>query len=280
MYETLKFLTQINPSRNYKNIHSLNKVAHYIKKRFQAIGLEVEFQEFTVDGNTYKNVIATLNPHYTQRIIVGGHYDVCGDIQGADDNASAIAGVIESANQLYNLKEQLSFRIDFVAFTLEEQPYFATKNMGSYIHANYLKTNNIDVIGMINYEMIGYFTDKENSQDYPLEAMKFLYPTVGNFIAIASNENSSDFLEKLSFNTIKKKIDSYNIVLPNDLAYITASDHLNYWDLGFNAVMITDTAHFRNKNYHTPNDTIETIDFKKMQYSVDMVVQSILHFKE
>ena len=277
MYNILKFLTQINPPRNYKNINSLNKVADYIKNSFETIGLGVEFQEFIVDGNRYKNVIATLNPQYSQRIIVGGHYDVCGDIQGADDNASAVAGIIQSAKQLYEYKEQLNFRIDFVAFTLEEPPYFATKNMGSYIHAQYLKTNNIDVIGMINYEMIGYLTDEPNSQEYPIEAMKFLYPATGNFIAIASNESSTDFLEQLDFDNLDKEIDSCNIVLPNGLSEITASDHINYWNFGFNAVMITDTAHFRNKNYHTVNDTIETIDFKKMQYSVDMVVKSILN---
>ena len=187
-----------------------------------------------------------------------------------------VAGIIESTRQLYKYKEQLDFRIDFVAFTLEEPPYFGSDKMGSYIHAKYLKDNNIDVIGMINYEMIGYFSDEPNSQEYPIEAMKFLYPTTGDFIAIASNESSTSFLEKLDSDNIDKKIDSYNIVLPDGLSDITASDHINYWNFGFNAVMITDTAHFRNKNYHTIGDTIETINFEKMQYTVDMVVTSVL----
>jgi len=225
----------------------------------------------------YKNVIATLNPSYKKRVIFGGHYDVCGDIQGADDNASAVAGIIENARQLYKYKDQLDFRIDFVAFTLEESPYFGTDNMGSYVHAKYLKDNNIDVIGIINYEMIGYFTDEPNSQEYPIEAMKFLYPSTGNFIAIASNDSSTSFLEKLDFDNIDKKIDSYNIVLPDGLSDITASDNINYWNFGFNAVMVTDTAHYRNKNYPTIGDTIETIDFEKMQYTVDMVVQSVVN---
>ena len=279
MYETLKYLTQIQPPRNYKNIDSLNRVADYIKNRFETIGLEVEFQEFEVDGNIYKNVIATLNPDNEKRLIFGGHYDVSGDIQGADDNASAVAGIIESARQLYECKEQLDFRIDFVAFTLEEDPYYWTENMGSYVHAKYIKNDNIDVIGMINYEMIGYFTDEPNSQGYPIEAMKSVYPSIGNFIAIASNEDSISFLNKLNFDNTKKEIDSYNIVLPDALSDITASDHINYWNFGFNAVMVTDTAHFRNKNYHTIGDTIETIDFKRMQYSVDMVVQSVKNLK-
>ena len=276
MKNTLKYLTQIQPPRNYKNIDSLNNVANYIKSRFEAIGLIVKLQEFKIGTKVYKNVIATLNPNHTKRLIVGGHYDVCGDFQGADDNASAIAGIIQTAKQLEQVKEKLDFRIDFVAFTLEEPPYFGTQQMGSFIHAKYLKENNIDVIGMINYEMIGYFTDEPNSQNYPVEQMKMIYPSVGNFIANVSDENSQDFLNDLQFSS--KDIKNIDLVLPEMISSVTASDHLNYWQMGFKAVMITDTAHFRNPNYHTKNDTYETIDFVKMQYVVDMVVKSIENF--
>ena len=273
MQNTLKYLTQIQPPRNYKNIDSLDNVANYIKSRFEAIGLIVKFQEFKIDTKVYKNVIATLNPNYTKRLIVGGHYDVYGDFQGADDNASAIAGIIQTAKQLKLIESKLNFRIDFVAFTLEEPPYFGTRQMGSYIHAKYLKDNNISVIGMINYEMIGYFTDEPSSQNYPIEQMKMIYPTVGDFIANVSDENSQDFLNDLQFNS--KDIKTVDLVLPQAISHITASDHLNYWQMGFKAVMITDTAHFRNPNYHTKNDSYETIDFVKMQYVVDMVVGAI-----
>ncbi len=280
MRDTLKYLTQIQPARNFKNIESLNKVADYIKMRFELLELKVTYQEFEVDGNIYKNVIATLNSQYEKRLVVGGHYDVCGDFQGADDNASAVAGIIETARQLSLVKDDIKFRIDFVAFTLEEPPYFGSENMGSHVHAKYLKDNSVDVIGMINYEMIGYFTDKPNSQNYPIEQMKEIYPSIGNFIANVSNENSSLFLSDLKFNNVTNKdIDSFNIVLPDIYADITASDHLNYWKYGFNAVMITDTAHFRNPNYHTKYDTLETIDIEKMQYVVDMVSSAIVKYK-
>jgi len=276
MKETLQFLTQIQPPRNFMNRQSLNAVAEYIKNRLEDYGLIVEFQEFSVGGNIYKNVIGTLNPQYDKRVIVGGHYDVCGDIQGADDNASAVAGLVETARQLAIKKDKLKYRVEFVAFTLEEPPYFGTENMGSFVHAKSLKDNNIDVIGMINYEMIGYFTDEPNSQNYPIEQMKLLYPSVGNFVANICNENSVSFLKELKFNnTVTKDIDSHDIVLPDMFAGITTSDHLNYWKMGFNAVMITDTAYFRNPNYHTENDTIETINFEKMQYVVDMIVLGI-----
>ena len=280
MKETLKYLTQIQPPRNFLNIESLNNVAAYIKNRFEQYGLTVEFQNFDVDGKTYKNIIATINPEHSKRLVIGGHYDVCGDFQGADDNASAVAGIIETARQLFPHKDNIEYRIDFVAFCLEEPPYFGTENMGSFVHAKYLKDNNIDVIGMINYEMIGYFTDEPNSQDYPIEMMKNIYSSVGNFVANVSNQNSAAFLKKLNFNNRSKKdIDAYDMVLPDKFSSITASDHLNYWEMGYDAVMITDTAHFRNPNYHTKNDTIETIDFKKMQFVVDMVANAILDYK-
>ena len=276
MYETMKFLTQIQPPRNYKNLDSLNNVAQFIYDHFESFKLEVSFQEYEVDGKIYKNVIGILNPHLDKTLIVGGHYDVCGDIQGADDNASAVAGVIESARQLSKLSNKINFSIQFVCFTLEEPPYFNTKNMGSYIHAQSLKEENIDVIGMINYEMIGYFSDEEGSQSYPNELMGLLYPTSGNFIANVSNEDSKGFLNILNFDSVKKNIDSYDFVFPDNFELLYLSDHMNYWDFGFPAIMITDTAFLRNPNYHKESDTIETINFEKMQYVVDMVVNTVV----
>ena len=178
MFDTLKFLTQITPPRNYKNIDSLDSVADYIYKRLSSCGLDVTFQEFQVDGKIYKNVVGSLNIHCKKTLIIGGHYDVCGDTPGADDNASAIAGLIQTTKLLSAIKDKLDFRINFVAFTLEEPPYFMTEHMGSYVYAKYLKEEKIDVIGMINYEMIGYYSTETNSQQYPWEQMEAIYPSV------------------------------------------------------------------------------------------------------
>lgn len=275
MQETLLFLTQMEPPRNYKNIESLNRVAHYIKSRFEALCIPVEYQEFMVSNQIYKNVIASINPHCEKRLIMGGHYDVCGDIQGADDNASAIAGLLQSAKLLKNIATELNFRIDFVAFCLEEPPYFGTQNMGSFIHAKYLQEHQIPIIGMINYEMIGYFTDEPNSQNYPIESMKNIYPSTGDFIAMISNENSQSFLHALDFDNCPKNIASLNIILPEILAPLSASDHLNYWGFGFPAIMVTDTAFFRNPNYHKTSDTMDTLNIAKMEYVVDLIVSGI-----
>ncbi len=133
MKRTVSFLTEIRPFRNYENVFVLDSIADWIKNEFQKNGLIPEYQEFEVNHKQYKNVIGVLNPEKSQRIIIGAHYDVCGNQPGADDNASAIAGLIETASVLKQFETEIDFRIDFVAYTLEEPPFFRTKNMGSYI---------------------------------------------------------------------------------------------------------------------------------------------------
>ncbi|MDK2083313.1 M28 family peptidase [Aliarcobacter butzleri] len=277
MVKTLKYLTQIQPPRNYRNIDSLNNVALYLEDRFKDIGLETYFQNYVVDNNEYKNVIATLNPQYEKRLIIGAHYDVCGNFQGADDNASAVAGLIQTAKQLYAIKDILPIRIDFVCFTLEEPPYFGTQNMGSYVYAKYLFDNKIDVIGMINYEMIGYFTNEnvDLSKLSMFITKKQADISKGNFIAMVCNEQSQNFMSEFDFENIDKNIEYVEAMIPTPINQITASDHLNFWKFGYKAIMVTDTAHFRNPNYHTENDTLETLDINKMQYVIDLVVDGI-----
>ena len=277
MIEILEKLTQIKPARNYENIDSLNNVALYIEDRFKDIGLKTLFQSFLVDGNEYKNVVGTLNLQYEKRLIIGAHYDVCGDFQGADDNASAVAGLIQTAKQLYEIKDILSFRIDFVCFTLEEPPYYGTKNMGSYVYSKYLFDNKIDVIGMINYEMIGYFTNEnvDLSKLSMFITKKQADISKGNFIAMVCDEQSQEFMNEFDFENIDKKIEYVEAMIPTPINQITASDHLNFWKFGYKAIMVTDTAHFRNPNYHTANDTLETLDVNKMQCVVNLIVESI-----
>ena len=280
MLETLKYLTQIKPARNYRNIDSLNNVASYLEDRCKDIGLQTLFQNFLVEGSEYKNVIACLNHQYEKRLIIGAHYDVCGDFQGADDNASAVAGLIQTAKQLYIIKDILPIRIDFVCFTLEEPPYYGTENMGSHIYAKYLYDNKIDVIGMINYEMIGYYTNEnvDLSKLSMFITKKQADISKGNFISIVCDEQSQEFMNEFDFENIDKKIEYVEAMIPTPINQITASDHLNFWKFGYKAIMVTDTAHFRNPNYHTSNDTLETLDIYKIYHVVNLVVNSINHF--
>jgi len=278
MFDTLRKLTKISPPRNHSNMDSLNIIAEYIYNRFKENGLSVSFQEFEVNGNIYKNVIGVMNPEKEKTIIIGGHYDVCGDQQGADDNASAIAGLVETSKILQD--KNVNYRLEFVAFCLEEPPYFGTENMGSYIHAQSIKDKN--VIGMLNYEMIGYYSEEENSQSYPLEFSLFInkdLPTVGNFISFVANSSSSSFLQKLNIEDTLSNIETFPIVIPEVFEDLTASDHLNYWKINIPAIMITDTAHFRNPNYHSDNDVLETLNLEKMKHTIELTAKLIENLK-
>jgi len=256
-------ITQTEKARNYQNIEALNVVAGYIKKELTKVCDSVRFQKYTVEANAYKNVIGSIGIEHSKRIIIGAHYDVAGNQDGADDNASGVAGLLELARLLS--KQKLNYRIDFVAYTLEEPPFFRTKQMGSYIHANYLFKNKIPVKGMICLESIGYFNDGSNSQRYPIADLRFKYGTKGDFITVVQNRNSADFSKQIEDGM--KRLDLIKTVSfkgSTALPGIDFSDHLNYWKLDYDAVMITNTALYRNENYHKKGDKIETLSFDKM----------------
>jgi Zn-dependent M28 family amino/carboxypeptidase len=267
LYNHVKFLTDISPARNHANLAELQQAANYIFDEFATLKHgKAERQKYIADnGNEYENIIWSYNTDKTERVVIGGHYDVCGDQKGADDNASAVAGLLEIARLIDSLQPNLPYRIDFVSYCLEEPPNFRTSNMGSYIHAKSLIDKQIPVKSMICLEMIGYFSSKPQSQHYPIGAMKLLYPTVGNFIAVVGNTSSRSLVGNMkSSMKIHAKLPVSSIAAPAKIQGIDFSDHQNYWKFDIPAVMITDTAFFRNANYHTTGDTIDTLDFESM----------------
>lgn len=260
--------------RNFEHVKQLNTTAEYLRSIFELYADSVYFQEYEVLGKTYKNVIAVFGVKNVERIVVGAHYDVCGDQDGADDNASGVVGLLELARLLH--KQPLSKRIDLVAYTLEEPPYFRTEYMGSFVHAKSLVQENAQVRGMVCLEMIGYFSDSKNTQDYPINSLKLIYGKRGNYITLVRKMGEKGFAKKFSRkykqqHTIRTK----RFVGPEKLQGIDFSDHLNYWKFGFSALMITDTAFYRNKNYHRTTDTIETLDLLKMSQVIDGVFQTL-----
>lgn len=264
--------------RNSDNLAQLNQVADYIKKEFTKISDSTTEQLFTVDNKEYKNIILSLHTDKKERIIIGAHYDVCGDQDGADDNASGVAGLLELARMLKG--QVLNYRIDLVAYSLEEPPYFATDKMGSYIHAKYLHDHQIPVKGMISLEMIGYFSDKENSQSYPIPLLKYVYGDKGDFITIVQKFNAGDFAKEISSQILSNpSIKTVVFQAPKSLQGIDFSDHRNYWDFGYSSIMITNTAFYRNKNYHEPTDTIETLQMNKIGLVIDQLYRALLMLK-
>jgi Zn-dependent M28 family amino/carboxypeptidase len=273
----VEFLTSITPPRNYQNIDSLNIAAKYIEDEFKKFECELSIQEYEVDGNNFKNIICSFESKKNSKVVIGAHYDVQGNQQGADDNASGVAGLLELGRLLSTNKNNLDIRVDLVAYTLEEPPFFKTENMGSAVHAKsiYNKGENVDM--MISLEMIGYFSEKKNSQSYPSPILNLFYPSEGNFIAIVGKMGQGGVIKKIkkSMKSVMN-LDVRSINAPAFIPGIDFSDHLNYWKYGYNAVMITDTSFYRNKNYHQLTDMIETLDFDKMAEVVGGIYNIII----
>lgn len=264
-------------ARTYQNIESLNQVAHYIDSTFRLYTDSVRFQAYRAIGKTYKNVVATFCPEKQKRIIIGAHYDVCGNQDGADDNASGIVGLLELARLLEGVN--LNYRVDLVAYTLEEPPFFRSENMGSYVHAKSLHDANIAVLGMICLEMIGYFADEPGSQHYPLNGLKLFYGDKGDFITTVKKLKAGRFARKFAKamkNTIL--IPSRIFQGPKRLAGLDFSDHQNYWHFKYSSVMITNTAFYRNANYHEQSDRIETLDINRMGATIQTIYGALLSY--
>jgi len=265
LYKDVECLCAIRPYRNYKNLDSMIEAYTYISGEFTRHGYKPVEQKWEAEGNEYKNIIASYREEKKQRLIVGAHYDVAGDQEGADDNASAVAGLLETARLISENQPEMDYGIDFVAYNLEEAPFFATEKMGSFIHAKSLNESGVNVLGMICYEMIGYFSDEPGSQKFPSKEVAKLYPDTGNFITVVGIEKYREFnarvhgLMKDSAEVAVERID-----FPDSSELAARSDQRNYWTFGYNALMINDTSFMRNPNYHQLSDTIDTLDFDKM----------------
>lgn len=261
----VNFLSRNVGSRAYHQIAELAMAAEFIEIEFKQYGYEVFEQRFTVHGNSYRNLFIEIRGRkYPERvIIVGAHYDTVTGTPGADDNASGIAGILELAKQLRNSDFDRTVR--FVAFTLEEPPFFRTDDMGSYRYAQHLSQRGEQVESMISLEMIGYFLDRPKSQYFPSSIFKLYYPDRANFIMLVSNRGSKDLLGKIRVSFQKgtdlpvESISIYSIVPGVDF-----SDHWSFYQFDYKAVMVTDTAFYRNPNYHRIGDLPETLDYVRM----------------
>ncbi|MFT5778429.1 MAG: Zn-dependent M28 family amino/carboxypeptidase [Crocinitomicaceae bacterium] len=261
--------------RTYSDTATLNAVGVYIENEFKKYTKNTYRQEYTVQGRQYFNVIGLLGDTTKPRVIIGAHYDVCHEQQGADDNGTGIVGLIQAIKQLSSFSSD-DYCYEFVAYTLEEPPFFRTEAMGSFVHAKSLKDREIDVHGMIALEMIGYFSDEKKSQSYPARFLRLFYGSVGDYITLVRRMNKGPFARTFSRKyKHSKSIKTKKFTGPRSLQGIDFSDHLNYWDLGYDAIMLTDTAFFRNKNYHQESDTLDTIDFERMAGVIDALVMTL-----
>lgn len=272
--------------RSFDQFSNIERAARYVVDEFTAAGARVVIQEVNVQESKYKNIIGRFGPPSGPLLVIGAHYDSHGDAiegakyprgyglqthtPGADDNASGIAGLLELARMLGDNPTQRS--VELVAYTLEEPPHFRTEHMGSVWHARSLIQEHREVELMLSLEMIGYFSDDARSQRFPVAGMKFFYPEQGNFVALVGQLGGFQALRRTkSLMAGATTLPVFSVNAPSTIPGIDFSDHRSYWKQGFPALMVTDTAFYRNPNYHQAGDTFDTLDYRRMA----KVVQSI-----
>lgn len=278
----VKYLTSFSKNRSHKNVKILNEIAFYIYDNFENSNCDkIILQTYEVASVEYKNVICRFNWKNPEKIIIWAHYDVYANYSldsnnkeftfpWADSNASGVAWVLELARLVWKNKWKLNNSIEFVAYTLEEQPFFATTNMWSYIHAKSLFEKQEGVKYMISLDSIWYFTD-EKTQEYPYNFMKLFYPNKWDFIAVIGSLFDFNIrnLKIKMLNNSDVPVRSLNV--PIFIKWVDSSDHRNYWMFWYKAYLITDTAAYRNPNYHTKDDVFFKLNFIKMKEVVKWI---------
>jgi len=257
---------EIGP-RNVAHPKSLARAEEYLAETLRTMGHEVRRQTYEAEGVPCSNLIAEVPGVEAggAMVIVGAHYDTCWTTPGADDNTSAVAATLALARRFARTRPQRTLR--FVLFVNEEPPFFRTRRMGSLVYARHCAASNERIAAMICLEMLGYYSDGAGSQRYPLPGLGLAYPRRGDFIGFVSNLRSRRLLRDV-IGAFRRHADipSEGAALPGWAPGVGLSDHWSFWKAGYadRAIMVTDTAMFRNPNYHRPSDTPDTLDYARM----------------
>lgn len=261
----VRYLSQTIGDRSIYRPQALKAAEDYVWQTFQSQGYQPERQTFIYLKQEVANVIAG-NRRPQGYYILGAHFDTVAGTPGADDNASGVAVLLEVARLTRPLFPALPWA--FIGFTTEEPPAFFTPYMGSRFYARRARQQKDKIKGMLCLEMVGYYRHEPHSQDLPFPLRFMGYPTTGNFIGLISDRRSRPLLHRLEQalrNGCQLPVATLAVPLGGYLLPETRlSDHASFWDQGYPAIMLTDTAFLRNPNYHGPRDTMETLDLDAM----------------
>lgn len=254
--------------------------ADFIERSLQEAGYEVERQCYNVHGVTCCNLVAELlgTSRADEIVVIGGHYDsvlVDGILcPGANDNASGAAATLALARAFAELSPQRTVR--FVLFVNEEPPFFQNPFMGSWVYAKRCRERGENIVAMLSLETIGYYSDERGSQEYPFP-LGLLYPSTGNFISFVGNVGSRKLVRE-SIGSFRRhaKFPSEGGALPGSMPGVGWSDHWAFWQEGYPAIMVTDTAPFRYPHYHQASDTPDKLDYDRMARVVEGLEQVVL----
>jgi Zn-dependent M28 family amino/carboxypeptidase len=251
----------------------LSAVENFFENELRAVGFRVESDLFSYGGSVFRNIVGqSSGKQKDQSIIVGAHLDSVPGSPGADDNASGVAVSLETARLLS--QAHLNSQVLVCGFNLEE-----LNMIGSTAFAKKLKATGARVEAMISLEMVGYTDSRPNSQKLPLGLSRF-YPDRGDFIGVIGNWKSNPLLRKFSAAMGEvPNLPVETLSVPGNGMVIPAvrlSDHAPFWDLGYPAVMVTDTSFYRNPHYHTATDTLETLNIDFMAKVCEGVVRGVI----
>lgn len=257
-----------------------HRAADDIEGQFASYGYQVRRDEFEAKGVPCYNLEVEIrgNKRPEEIIVVGAHYDTVRGSPGANDNASGIAGVLALASLLVDAEPERTLR--FVAFANEEMPFFHTPEMGALRYAGKAREQNENIVGMISLETIGYFSDKAESQQYPFP-LNLFYPSQGNFIGFVTHTGSDSralLHEAMATFRSEVRFPSEGAALPERIPGVGWSDHWAFWQEGYPALMLTDTAPYRYPYYHLAGDTPDQLHYLHMARVVkgmELVIHSL-----
>jgi hypothetical protein len=243
---------------------ALEGAARHIEFTLFSLGYEVGTQRFETEHREVRNIEVTVagGARAAQIVVVGAHYDSVLGAVGANDNGSGVAALLELARLMKEAKPARTVR--FVAFVNEEPPFFVTGEMGSQHYARRARKRGENVVAMFSLETIGWYSDQPGSQHYPFPFSLF-YPSKGNFLAFVANLGSRSLLhEALASFRRHAAFPSEGVAAPEFIPGIGWSDHRSFWEQGYPALMVTDTAPFRYPHYHTMQDTPDKVDYERL----------------
>jgi hypothetical protein len=260
--------------RNLRRSAQLNATAEFIEESLSRAGFAPRRESYELRGQTCHNIEVEIRGTRPEILLVGAHYDSVLGCPGANDNGSGVAALLALARRFAGKPTGKTLR--FVAFVNEELPFFQTAEMGSFVYAKRCQEKADPITAMISLETIGYFSDEPGSQKYPAPGFGLLYPSKGNFIGFASDTRSRALL-RATVAAFRKteKLPCEGASLPAAIPGIGWSDQWSFWQCGYPAVMVTDTAPFRYPHYHEPTDTPDKLDYDRFALVVSGMEKTI-----
>ncbi len=266
----------------------LKKTAKYIANEFGGLG-RVEYQNIETLAGNYQNVLLNLGADSQDVFVVGAHYDAEDSSVDTEGNASGVSALIELARHLSKNVEKLPLRVILVAYPLSSNQSTLVERTGSFIHADSLRKSGKDVRLMVSLDSVGIYNSEKYSQKHQYNFMKLFYPEQGDYINLSGRLKDIVELRKLkkSFKRVSK-LPLYSQSVPQNFLQTNSNDHQNYWQMGFPAVLLSDTAELRKKHQQQAtqsrddvtssgrNKTDYDIDYKKVAMLVQGLYQVVI----